>query len=102
MPAKDLRSRVLRGATSRIDILADAVKVTLGPKVQWSCSTRAMARLGSLKDGVTVAKEIALRDKFEIRRHNCSAPSPPKTHDHAGDGTTTATVTRPRPSSGRG
>ncbi len=94
MPAKDLRfSRAARESIVRgIDILADAVKVTLGPKGRNVLLDKSYGAPRITKDGVTVAKEIALRDKFENLGAQLLRAVASKTHDHAGDGTTTATV----------
>ena len=84
----DARGRMLRG----VDILADAVKVTLGPRAATSCSTRSFGAPRITKDGVTVAKEIELSDKFENMGAQMVREVASKTNDIAGDGTTTATV----------
>ncbi len=94
MPAKevkfqhDARDRMLRG----IDILADAVKVTLGPKGRNVVLDKSFGAPRVTKDGVTVAKEIELKDKFENMGAQMVREVASKTSDIAGDGTTTATV----------
>ncbi len=94
MPAKevkfgaDARSRLLRG----VDILADAVKVTLGPKGRNVVLDKSFGAPRISKDGVTVAKEIELADKFENMGAQMVREVATKTSDVAGDGTTTATV----------
>src|SRR6201987_5215045 len=84
----EARERMLRG----VDVLANAVKVTLGPKGRKVVIEKSFGAPRITKDGVTVAKEIELEDKFE----NMGAPMvrevASKTSDLAGDGTTTATV----------
>ena len=94
MPAKDLKfSRDARESIVRgVDILADAVKVTLGPKGRNVVLDKGYGAPRITKDGVTVAKEIALRDKFENLGAQLLRAVASKTQDHAGDGTTTATV----------
>src|SRR6201995_3812017 len=84
----DARQRMLRG----VDILADAVKVTLGPKGRNVVLDKGYGAPRITKDGVTVAKEIELKDKFENMGAQMLRAVASKTHDHAGDGTTTATV----------
>src|SRR5476649_366014 len=84
----DARQRMLRG----IDILADAVKVTLGPKGRNVVIDKSFGAPRSTKDGVTVAKEIELSDKFENMGAQMVREVASKTNDIAGDGTTTATV----------
>ena len=84
----DARARLLRG----VDILADAVKVTLGPKGRNVVIDKAYGAPRSTKDGVTVAKEIELSDKFENMGAQMLREVAQKTNDTAGDGTTTATV----------
>jgi chaperonin GroEL len=84
----DARGRLLRG----IDILADAVKVTLGPKGRNVVLDKAFGAPRISKDGVTVAKEIELADKFENMGAQMVREVASKTNDIAGDGTTTATV----------
>jgi chaperonin GroEL len=94
MPAKevrfggDARARMLRG----VDILADAVKVTLGPKGRNVVLDKSYGSPRITKDGVTVAKEIELADKFENMGAQMVREVASKTNDIAGDGTTTATV----------
>ncbi|RZI72470.1 MAG: chaperonin GroEL [Pseudomonas sp.] len=94
MPAKDVRfSRDAREAISRgVDILADAVKVTLGPKGRNVVLDKGYGAPRITKDGVTVAKEIDLSDKFENLGAQLIRSVASRTNDHAGDGTTTATV----------
>ncbi len=94
MPAKDLKfSRDARESIVRgVDILADAVKVTLGPKGRNVVLDKGYGAPRITKDGVTVAKEIVLRDKFENLGAQLLRAVASKTQDHAGDGTTTATV----------
>src|ERR1700749_5118858 len=84
----DARSRMLRG----VDILADAVKVTLGPKGRNVVLDKSFGAPRITKDGVTVAKEIELGDKFENMGAQMVREVASKTNDLAGDGTTTATV----------
>jgi len=84
----DARTRMLRG----VDILADAVKVTLGPKGRNVVFSRGFGAPRVTKDGVTVAKEIELEDKFENLGAQLVREVASKTNDIAGDGTTTATV----------
>jgi chaperonin GroEL len=84
----DARARMLRG----VDILADAVKVTLGPKGRNVVIDKAFGAPRITKDGVTVAKEIELADKFENMGAQMVREVAVKTGDLAGDGTTTATV----------
>jgi len=84
----DARERMLRG----IDILADAVQVTLGPKGRNVVLDKSFGAPRSTKDGVTVAKEIELADKFENMGAQMVREVASKTNDIAGDGTTTATV----------
>src|SRR4051812_45543788 len=84
----DARQRMLRG----IDILADAVKVTLGPKGRNVVLDKSFGAPRITKDGVTVAKEIELADKFENMGAQMVREVASKTNDIAGDGTTTATV----------
>jgi chaperonin GroEL len=84
----DARARMLRG----VDILADAVKVTLGPKGRNVVIDKAFGAPRITKDGVTVAKEIELADKFENMGAQMVREVASKTNDAAGDGTTTATV----------
>jgi len=84
----DARARMLRG----VDILADAVKVTLGPKGRNVVIEKSYGAPRITKDGVTVAKEIELSDKFENMGAQMLREVASKTADLAGDGTTTATV----------
>ena len=84
----DARQRMLRG----VDILADAVKVTLGPKGRNVVIDKSFGAPRITKDGVTVAKEIELSDKFENMGAQMVREVASKTNDIAGDGTTTATV----------
>jgi chaperonin GroEL len=86
--AQDARDRMLRG----VDILADAVKVTLGPKGRNVVLDKSFGAPRITKDGVTVAKEIELEDKFENMGAQMVREVASKTNDIAGDGTTTATV----------
>jgi chaperonin GroEL len=94
MPAKDVkfstdaRDRMLRG----VEILNNAVKVTLGPKGRNVIIDRSYGAPRITKDGVTVAKEIELVDKFENMGAQMVREVASKTNDIAGDGTTTATV----------
>jgi chaperonin GroEL len=84
----DARSKMLRG----VDILAEAVKVTLGPKGRNVVMEKSFGAPRINKDGVTVAKEIELFDKFENMGAQMLREVASKTSDEAGDGTTTATV----------
>ncbi|MEP9351232.1 chaperonin GroEL [Xanthobacter sp. KR7-225] len=84
----DARDKVLRG----VDILANAVKVTLGPKGRNVVIEKSFGAPRITKDGVTVAKEIELEDKFENLGAQLVREVASKTNDLAGDGTTTATV----------
>src|SRR5690349_2575909 len=84
----DARDRVLRG----VDTLANAVKVTLGPKGRNVVIEKSFGAPRITKDGVTVAKEIELEDKFENMGAQVVREVASKTNDLAGDGTTTATV----------
>jgi chaperonin GroEL len=84
----EARARMLRG----VDILADAVKVTLGPKGRNVVIDKSFGAPRITKDGVTVAKEIELADKFENMGAQMVKEVAVKTGDLAGDGTTTATV----------
>ncbi|CEJ88461.1 60 kDa chaperonin (Protein Cpn60) (groEL protein) [Hyphomicrobium sp. GJ21] len=86
--AQDARERMLRG----VDILANAVKVTLGPKGRNVVIEKSFGAPRITKDGVTVAKEIELEDKFENMGAQMLREVASKTADLAGDGTTTATV----------
>jgi chaperonin GroEL len=84
----DARAKMLRG----VDVLADAVKVTLGPKGRNVVLDKSFGAPRISKDGVTVAKEIELADKFENMGAQMVREVASKTSDTAGDGTTTATV----------
>ena len=84
----DARDRMLRG----VDILNNAVKVTLGPKGRNVILDKSYGAPRITKDGVTVAKEIELEDKFENMGAQMVREVASKTNDLAGDGTTTATV----------
>ena len=84
----DARDRMLRG----VDVLANAVKVTLGPKGRNVVIDKSFGAPRITKDGVTVAKEIELEDKFENMGAQMLREVASKTNDIAGDGTTTATV----------
>ena len=86
--AGDARERMMRG----VDILANAVKVTLGPKGRNVIIEKSYGAPRTTKDGVTVAKEIELEDKFENMGAQMVRAVAQKTNDMAGDGTTTATV----------
>jgi chaperonin GroEL len=86
--AADARERMLRG----VDVLANAVKVTLGPKGRNVIIEKSFGAPRSTKDGVTVAKEIELEDKFENMGAQMLKEVAQKTNETAGDGTTTATV----------
>src|SRR6202521_60088 len=94
MAAKDVkfsaeaRERMLRG----VDILANAVKVTLGPKGRNVVIEKSFGAPRTTKDGVTVAKEIELEDKFENMGAQMVREAAQKTNDIAGDGPTTACV----------
>ena len=94
MPAKevkfstDARERLLRG----VDVLANAVKITLGPKGRYVVLDKSFGAPKTTKDGVTFAKEIELKDKFENMGAQMVREVASKTNDEAGDGTTTATV----------
>ena len=84
----DARNRMLSG----VNILADAVKVTLGPKGRNVVLDKSFGAPRITKDGVTVAKEIELEDKFENMGAQMVKEVASRTNDEAGDGTTTATV----------
>jgi chaperonin GroEL len=84
----DAREKLLRG----VDILADAVQVTLGPKGRNVVIEKSFGAPRTTKDGVTVAKEVELADKFENMGAQMVREVASKTNDAAGDGTTTATV----------
>ena len=86
--SRDARERILRG----VDILADAVKVTLGPKGRNVVIDKSFGAPRITKDGVSVAKEIELKDKFENMGAQMLREVASKANDAAGDGTTTATV----------
>ncbi len=86
--SSDARAKLLRG----VDVLADAVKVTLGPKGRNVVIEKAFGAPRITKDGVTVAKEIELADKFENMGAQMVREVASKANDQAGDGTTTATV----------
>jgi len=86
--ADDARARIVRG----VDVLANAVKVTLGPKGRNVVLERAYGSPTVTKDGVSVAKEIELKDKYENIGAQLVKEVASKTSDNAGDGTTTATV----------
>ncbi|MBL0402772.1 chaperonin GroEL [Microvirga aerilata] len=86
--SSDARDKMLRG----VDILADAVKVTLGPKGRNVVIEKSFGAPRITKDGVTVAKEIELSDKFENMGAQMVREVASKQNDRAGDGTTTATV----------
>jgi len=85
---EESRRRILRG----VNTLADAVKVTLGPKGRNVVIERSFGSPTITKDGVSVAKEIELEDKFENMGAQMVKEVASKTSDIAGDGTTTATV----------
>jgi len=85
---QEARNAILRG----VNILADAVKVTLGPKGRNVILEKSFGSPTVTKDGVTVAKEIELEDKFENMGAQMVKEVASKTSDTAGDGTTTATV----------
>ncbi|MFN8733228.1 MAG: TCP-1/cpn60 chaperonin family protein, partial [Hyphomonadaceae bacterium] len=84
----DARDRMLQG----VDILANAVKVTLGPKGRNVVIEKSFGAPRTTKDGVSVAKEIELEDKFQNMGAQMLREVASKTNDTAGDGTTTATV----------
>src|SRR5918997_2564246 len=86
--AVDARDKMLRG----IDVLANAVRVTLGPKGRNVVLDKSFGAPRITKDGVTVAKEIELSDKFENMGAQMVREVASKTSTEAGDGTTTATV----------
>src|SRR5437762_7878852 len=86
--SRDARERIMRG----VDILADAVKVTLGPKGRNVVIDKSFGAPRITKDGVTVAKEIELENRFENMGAQMAREVASKTSDIAGDGTTTATV----------
>src|SRR3989339_2244061 len=84
----EARNRMLAG----VDVLANAVKVTLGPKGRNVVIDKSFGAPRITKDGVTVAKEIELSDKFENMGEQMLREVASKANDKAGDGTTTATV----------
>ena len=84
----DARSRMLKG----VNTLANAVKVTLGPKGRNVVMDKSYGAPKITKDGVSVAKEIDLEDKFENMGAQMVKEVASKTNDNAGDGTTTATI----------
>src|SRR5512147_604292 len=86
--SQDARDRMVRG----VDILANAVKVTLGPKGRNVVLDKSFGAPKMTKDGVTVAKEVELEDKFENMGAQMVKEVASKTSDVAGDGTTTATI----------
>jgi chaperonin GroEL len=94
MAAKEVqfRRRCPRAMLRGVDILANAVKVTLGPKGRNVVIDKSFGAPRITKDGVTVAKEIELEDKFENMGAQMVREVASKTNDLAGDGTTTATV----------
>jgi chaperonin GroEL len=94
MPAKDVKfAREAREGIARgVDILANTVRVTLGPKGRNVLIDKGYGAPRITKDGVSVAKEIELTDKFENMGAQMLRTVASRTHDHAGDGTTTATV----------
>ena len=84
----EARTKMLKG----VDTLANAVKVTLGPKGRNVVLDKSCGAPRTTKDGVTVAKEIELQDKFENMGAQMVKEVASKTNDEAGDGTTTATI----------
>ncbi|MEX3007129.1 chaperonin GroEL [Hoeflea sp. TYP-13] len=86
--SRDAREKMIRG----VDVLADAVKITLGPKGRNVVIDKSFGAPRITKDGVSVAKEIELEDKFENMGAQMVREVASKTNDEAGDGTTTATV----------
>src|ERR1700749_4594234 len=86
--SEEARSAILNG----VNVLANAVKVTLGPKGRNVVIEKSFGAPNVTKDGVTVAKEIELSDKFENMGAQMVREVASKTNDDAGDGTTTATV----------
>ena len=84
----DARAQMLKG----VDILANTVKVTLGPKGRNVVIDKSFGAPRTTKDGVSVAKEIELEDKFENMGAQMVKEVASKTNDEAGDGTTTATI----------
>ncbi len=99
---EDARTRMVRG----VNVLANAVKATLGPKGRNVVLEKSFGAPTITKDGVSVAKEIELADKFENMGAQMVKEVASKTNDNAGDGTTTATVLAqahdPRRRQGRG
>lgn len=85
---EDARTRMVRG----VNVLANAVKATLGPKGRNVVLEKSFGAPTITKDGVSVAKEIELADKFENMGAQMVKEVASKTNDNAGDGTTTATV----------
>ena len=94
MAAKDLLfDEAARRALERgVNILADAVKVTLGPRGRYVVLEKKFGSPSLVDDGVTIAKEIEVEDKFENMGAQLVREVASKTNDVAGDGTTTATV----------
>src|SRR6478752_4252632 len=94
MAAKDVRfgENVRNRMVSGVNVLANAVKITLGPKGRNVVLERSFGAPTITKDGVSVAKEIELKDKFENMGAQMVKEVASKTSDVAGDGTTTATV----------
>src|SRR6187455_107418 len=86
--SQDAREKILRG----VNVLADAVTVTLGPRGRNVVLEKSFGAPNVTKDGVTVAKEVELEDKFENMGAQMVKEVASKTSDIAGDGTTTATV----------
>ena len=84
----EARERMMRG----MDVLAHAVKITLGPKGRNVILEKSFGAPRSTKDGVTVAKEIELEDRFENMGAQMLKEVAQKTNETAGDGTTTATI----------
>ena len=84
----DARTRMLEG----VDVLANAVKVTLGPKGRNVVLDKSFGAPRTTKDGVTVAKDVELQDKFQNMGAQMVREVASKTNDVSGDGTTTATV----------
>ena len=94
MTAKELKFAhgAREGIARGVDILANAVRVTLGPKGRNVLIDRSFGAPRITKDGVTVAKELEFKDKFENMGAQMIRAVASRAHDHAGDGTTTATV----------
>ena len=94
MTAKDVQfsQQAREGMARGVNILADAVRVTLGPKGRNVLINKSYGAPRITKDGVTVAKEIELANKFENMGAQMMRAVASRAHDHAGDGTTTATV----------